>query len=332
MSILIITGSYPPDICGVGDYTYKLKMADQDDQIHIYYSNKWSITSLYHHIREICKRKIDIINMQYPTQGYGWSIVPHLLCIYFSIFTSKKFSVTIHEQSQLSLKARIAQFFIILFANKIIFTNEFERLYAIKRYPGIKQRSQVIKIFSNISSASVINKIEDREYDIVNFGHIRPRKGLEKFIAEMSKISKNYNIVIAGQIPFGYEEYFDKIKDNALRNNIKILTNLKDCDVSYLLNNTKLVYLPFPDGASERRGSLLASLANGAVVVSSKGAFTTEELYSAIIDSDNINFIKILQDIDLLKQKQGNGIKFLKENMPNGWNDVLYQYIDFLNK
>lgn len=86
---------------------------------------------------EIIEEKISVLNsyntesifLQYPTQGYGWSLLPQIICIYYSIFTNKKFVVILHEFSQRSLKAKLATLF-LFFANEIIFTTDFERNYS----------------------------------------------------------------------------------------------------------------------------------------------------------------------------------------------------------
>lgn len=330
--MLLITGSYPPSVCGVGDYTARL--LDTDGALtsgwQLYYRTKWGLSTLAQHIKAINRTGEQVINLQYPTQGYGWSLVPHLLCVYYSWFTSKRFSVTLHEQSQLSLKARWAQKIIIFTANRIIFTNEFERLYAAKRTPCIKRRSTVVKIFSNISSAKHIRSIPDRRIDLVNFGHIRPNKGLEKFIEAASALSDRYKVCIAGQVPEGYDDYFLKIETAAKNANIEIRLNLLNEAVSDLLNDTKVVYLPFPDGVSERRGSLLASFANGAVVATTTGQFTTKELADAVIDIDKTVISDILNNEELLYKKQIDELNFMKNQMPNSWNEVVSQYNNFL--
>lgn len=328
--ILIITGSYPPQVCGVGDYTSKLISAQNARNWILYHSNNWSLCSLLYHIRCINKMHIKYINMQYPTQGYGWSLVPHMLAIYFSLFTQIKFSVTIHEQSQLTLKARIAQYFLILFSNKVIFTNAFERNFALKKYPFLKSRSTVIKIFSNIVVSDSIKCIEQRKYDIINFGHIRPKKGLETFLESIKNMQYKYRVCIAGQIPDGYEEYGAEIQRAAEKLEIETLINLSENEVSNLLNNSKLIYLPFPDGISERRGSFLASALNGTVVYTTIGKFTTSELKEAVIDSNDFSIEFVLGNMDLLKLKQQKGVHFMQTQMPHSWDDVVEQYNNFL--
>lgn len=126
MTSLLITGSYPPDICGVGDYVYNVFNNADHSKWKLYYSKSWDISTFISKIREINNSGCKCIYMQYPTHGYGWSIVPQLLCLYFSLFTKKKFIVILHEFSQRKLKAKIATA-LFMFADRIIFTNKFSR-------------------------------------------------------------------------------------------------------------------------------------------------------------------------------------------------------------
>ena len=141
----MITGTYPPEICGAGDYTQKILHTQNSKKWKLYYPQIWSIRSLYEKIREINSLNIDVINLQYPTMGYKRSFLPHILCVYYSVFTHKSFSVTIHEYTQLSIKAKTAAFFLLLFSNKLIFTNQFELESAAKTVPNLKRKSTIIR-------------------------------------------------------------------------------------------------------------------------------------------------------------------------------------------
>lgn len=327
--ITIITGSLPPDVCGVGDYTHRLSEAS-GFTADIYYSTDWKIVSIRKHIRELIRIGNANINMQYPTQGYGWSIVPHLICLYFSLFTRYNFSVTLHEFSQLSLKARTAAWIIVLTADKLIFTNHFERDVASKTLNYIARKSSVIKICSNIERPSQINAINDRNYDILYFGHIRPRKGIERFLSDIAALSKPYNVILMGQIPAGFESYYILIEKECKRLNIDLILNRSAGDVLKYLNNTKLAYLPFPDGASERRGTLLAAFGSGTPVFTSVGKFTTSSLKAAVISMADKELARLIDDVNLLEYKQREALRFLDEEIPFSWDEVYDKYRQFL--
>ena len=93
MKVLIITGSYPPDKCGVGDYTAHLANAlvskknievnvltgtgaialvDEDSQVRILHKvSNWRNRNLLDIWRAVKEIHPDIVHIQYPTQGYA---------------------------------------------------------------------------------------------------------------------------------------------------------------------------------------------------------------------------------------------------------------------
>jgi glycosyltransferase involved in cell wall biosynthesis len=330
--LLFITGSYPPDICGVGDHTFNLMGTCTAQSWEMYYRKNWSIYTLFRHVRDIYSTGANFIIMQYGTRGYGWSIVPHLLCIYYSWFTRKRFGVILHELSQLSLKAYMAELLILISANKIMFTTQYEHNFAIKRILFLKSRSTVIKILSNIKASETIYPMEKRNIDVAYFGQIMPLKGIEKFIHDTAPLSGNIKIVIAGQVPPMFADFYNKIINMCEQTNIQIMINLKQAEVSELLNNTKVVYLPFPDGVSERRGSLFTSMVNGAVVLTTFGKFTTKELEKATINVNTNKIQDILNDKQLLFLKQKEGLIFMQMQMPKDWEEIAESYYNFIKK
>ena len=331
----MITGSYPPEVCGVGDYTACVMNTSTAKNWILYKSRKWGILTLFKKIREINKIKPAKIFMQYPTEGYGWSLVPHFLTIYYSLFSNVKCCVVVHEHSQLSFKARVAESLIMLSTNKIIFTNHFELKYAVKLYPRLKMRSKVVKIFSNIEGSIPIKATVDREYDLVNFGHIRPLKGIEVFLDAVQVLRELRPLIrplLIGQVPSGYEDYFRVIEARCNDIGVEIALNVEMNEVTKLLNNCKVAYLPFQDGVSERRGSFLASISNGVVVCSTAGIFTTNEMKKAVVITETKNDAAIISEIlnssaAQFASYQINNINFLSNEMPKSWDDIAQQYI-----
>lgn len=336
---LMITGSYPPDVCGVGDYTACFMNEADKGKWNLFYSSSWKLSSLIKIIRNINNYKCDKLILQYPTQGYGWSFVPQLLCLYYTFLTSKKFIVVLHEFSQRTFKAKLASLF-FLFANKIIFTNEFERDNIVKHFMVSTHKMAVIKIISNICAVPSIKTWEMRNIDIAYFGHLRPHKGLEDFFSVVSKIKiikKDINVNIVGQVLPEFELYLNDLLKKNKSLNIKLRLNLDSHQVAEVLNNSKITFLPFPDGLSERRGSFLAAISNGTLVVSYEGKFTTKELKKTFISTNFQSAHRVILDIltDEVHETFNNYLSkssfYLKNNIPSSWQDIVLQYEKKIN-
>jgi glycosyltransferase involved in cell wall biosynthesis len=327
---LVITGSYPPDICGVGDYTRRLMQTDAGKQWTLYHSADWGIFSIFRHIRNVFASGADAIFMQYPTRGYGWSLVPHILIAFFSLFTAKRTVVNLHEYSRQTGKFRIAANLMLGFADMVIFTNDYERNIAARKIGRLKNRSKTVKIYSNIDSASRIREPEERSIDVVYFGHIRPDKGVETYveiIGELRKETVGLNVYMAGQIPSGFEKYGETVLRECRRSGINVLLNLSGEEAADCLNDAKTACFPFPDGVSERRGSFLAAVKNGAAVVTTGGRFVTEAIARSFVLSDTVSEAamligQLLADTDKLKERQRLGFEFLEREFPRSWDEV----------
>jgi glycosyltransferase involved in cell wall biosynthesis len=337
--ISVITGTYPPEKCGVGDFTFKLLQTSEAKNWDLLYFKNWKLSTLFDKIRKIKKSGSEIINIQYPSMGYGYSILPHFLCFYFSVFSNKKFTITFHEFSRLGVKSRIAAYVFLLFSWKIIFTNEYERLSAIKHFPLMKNKSYIIKIFSNITAASILPEIQERKFDVGYFGFISPLKGLEDFILVSKELllkNPDFKIYIMGQTQPEYESYYKNIINEAKLSNITLFLNQSENFVSNTLSNTKLCYLPYPDGISERRGSFLAAVINLCMVHTTKGQFTTKAHENfctfSVKESAAIEIEKLLfKNPDFFRECQRKIISFIKNEIPSSWEDVAIQYNKILD-
>lgn len=337
IKFVFIVGSYPPDICGVGDYTFKLLHSDTAIGNHweVFYRRDWSLGKLFRYIKDINALKPSHLFLQYPTQGYGWSLLPHILCIYFSLFTKIKFVSVLHEFSNASPKNRLAEKLFIFSSNAIVVTNDFEKQNVQKAIP-FKKDIRIIRISSNISGSKVLKTYSERDWYLIYFGHIRPNKGVEEFlnfVEEHINVLRGKRIAIIGQIPKEFKTFYKIIKVKAEELNIELIHNLPDIELSKFLNNTKFAYLPFPDGISERRGSFLACAFNGVNVISTEGKYTTKELkecvYIANTQSDIINYLDSMNSSSY-NDYQDRLYKYIKEVIPSSWDDVANKYLELI--
>ena len=117
MRVLLVTGSFPPMRCGVGDYTYNLAEAlAVDPGIHVGVltsisggatgksagieifpvTKNWSLSEVVKVIKIILHWSPDIVHVQYPTQGYDNGLLPWVLPM-ISFLMGKKVVQTWHE-------------------------------------------------------------------------------------------------------------------------------------------------------------------------------------------------------------------------------------------
>jgi glycosyltransferase involved in cell wall biosynthesis len=336
--ILIITGTYPPEQCGVGDYTYNMMQTNEASEWKLFYAKDWSLKTFFRKIKKINQHPGVWVNIQYPSVGFGDSILPHLLCFYFFFFRRKKIAVTIHEYTQYGWKGKAAMRMIFLFATKLIFTTSFERDAAIKTFSAVAKKSKVIKIFSNIKSADIIPEIADRTYDVGYFGYISPMKGIEAFLKvaiELKATRPDLKIFIMGKIQAVYEIYSAQIMGQAQSAGIALIINQEEQVVANTLAQTKTVFLPFPDGISERRGSFLAAVKNGCLVVTTEGAFVTPSLYdcceiTTVVQAPKKILQLLSEDKCKQQERQGKTQDYLNREWPHSWNEIVTSYKHFL--
>lgn len=338
--MILVTGTYPPQRCGVADYSFRLLESETAKR------SNWKLlhvenTSLIN-LRKVINKLNSIddinVNIQYPSINFSRKLLPHFLCLYLRCFTKKKVSVTIHEYTQLHWISKLCMFIFFWFAHKLIFTNEFERGAVIKVCSCVENKSRVIKIFSNISKSKLEKKIGERKYDIGYFGYIRHGKGIEDFLVvleQLKKENKTLKAYILGQRLKGLEEFADSVVLKSTEIGVEVMEGRPDNEVADILSDTKVAFLPYPDGLSERRGSYLAYIRNLSLVVATDGKFVTKSQRETfkIVDVDNAaeELKKILSLSEDEQNKLQNKVElFAATEIPSSWDEVVSQYNDYL--
>lgn len=267
--------------CGVRDYAQRLAEALAKIDVHaeVWAPKDWSVSSVVELRRKLRASNLDVLHVQYPSIGFRSSPVPHL----FNLMAVAKASiVTLHEFSALP---RAQQLFTQLFrftTSRLIFPSGYERLLYNHRLGDVGVPQVVVPIGSNVPSAPVVGA---RNHTVLYFGQIRPNKGLEAFLelAKQSIASKRpFNFKVMGSVPGSHKWYMRSLRSSPLPA-MEWALDLSFAAVAETLANSFAAYLPYPDGASARRGSLLAALANGLPVISTLGAATPPELRRVLI-------------------------------------------------
>jgi glycosyltransferase involved in cell wall biosynthesis len=275
VKVALVCGPCPPGACGVGDYTVCLarSLNLKGIETHVIFSGDWNLPRALQRCEESPRAKFDAVHIQYPTVGFGGSLIPHGLALL------QRCVVTVHEASRAHILRKLALLPFSIRPRRLVFTSECERQFAVRWAPWISQVSCVIPITSNISAFEGASK---RSLDeILYFGLIMPNKGLENVIAlgELLKASGlSLKIRMVGSSPPKYGAYFEDLKSRTSTFPIIWDHTLTDQQVAMRLASSSIAYLPYPDGVSERRATFKAALLNGVTVITTRGKHTPSEL------------------------------------------------------
>jgi len=279
-AVVLVTGSAPPDFCGVGDYTASLAQALEKagQRVDLLCHRNWSASGTMIALRKLNRVRDAIVHMQYPTMGYGYSLGPQLCSLV------KPCVVTVHEFTLAHNLRKLALIPFTLRSQQFVMTAEAEKRALAHRYPWMDGRIRVIPIGSNIPECRKV--IAERKESIVNFGMIMPRKGLEDFI-ELARLLRErgskWEMLVIGQIVAGHEAFARKLMELSRPHGVHWVLDRNPGEVSELLSESAIGYFPFPDGASERRGSLKAAFVAGLPCITTKSELTPQDLADVVV-------------------------------------------------
>lgn len=275
LRIAMVTGSYPPDACGVGGYTARLvqELSFHGHDVHVLKNGPWGIVDVPRLNREISLINPDIVHIQYPTVGFNRSLGPQGLSL-----CHPNVVVTVHEVSQVHVLRRLSLYPFSLRSKALFFSNQFDRDYATAFAPWISSKTHIIPLGSSIPQNSEPEVTNDPQ-DVVCFGLIRPQKGLEDFIeaaAESKRQGLPFVFTFVGMKDPRFEDYYWNLKKLSEDLPIRWEMDLDDQAVAKRLAKATFAYMPYPDGATERRTSMIAMLAQGIAVLTTASEMTPD--------------------------------------------------------
>jgi glycosyltransferase involved in cell wall biosynthesis len=240
---------------------------------------RWKVREWRAWVQEIRQLRPDVTHLQFPSIGYRSSPLPHILGW---ARTGRCSVVTLHEHSALRRAQRVANRLFRFTADRLIFTTDYEaNAFGATASP-------VIPIGSNVPAYPETLK---RENTVLYFGQIRPNKGIEEFIAlaRLSETSdESWQFTVVGSPPPRLRDYSISLRVHAPSSLIWV-EDAPLALVAKMMSMATVAYLPFPDGASFRRGSLIAALSNHLPVITSIGLDTSEQLRSVLLPAETPN-------------------------------------------
>lgn len=239
----------------------------------------WSARMVPAILRTISSRRPDVILMQYPTRAFGASLGPAAIS---AVQRIAPLVVMLHEFVAAHPLRKLAVGALLARADLIGMTADREIQLLCRWYPWLRHRLRHIPIASNIPPRTWLPVVPPT---VVYFGQVRPEKGLEEFFECHGQVTRdlpNVHFQIVGATVPKWADYGRMIEQRARACGITVMSALDDSQVADTLAAATIALLPFPDGASFRRGSLFAAAACGVPLVTTVGCDTPAQLLSLI--------------------------------------------------
>ena len=326
LRIGLVTGEYPPQPGGVGDYTRALAaaLAAQGAEVHVITQQRargvgpvtlhpvigrWGWGALLQ-VRALARRlRLDLLHLQYQTAAYGLSAPVHFLPDVAGVPTF----VTFHDLREPYLfpkaGARLRRWAVNHLAERaagVITTDPADASELEQR--GIVRTLTTIPIGSNIAPTPPAGYdrelwrlalgVQPTELLLGYFGFLNHSKGGDTLISALAILADRKakaKLILIGGATGGsdptdaaFAAQIDKrIRRYELEDRILRTGFVEAEQVSAALLACDAVVLPYRDGVSFRRGSLLAALAHGCPVITTTPARPMPELR----DGENMRLV-----------------------------------------
>jgi len=319
MRIVMVCPSYPPRelTCGVGDYTRCLaeELARGGDDVTVvtstgYAGPRTGVVRVLPVLGDGVEPRRwwdagDVLDVQYAPDLYrGRSRITRIPLLARFARGGPSVVVTFHTLLDGSLGARLAVPWLLATAAHSISANEEVSAMIRRRLPGLAKRCTEIPIGSNIATAPGAGSSRREERArlalpadapiLVHFGLVYPGKGLETLFeafAVLRQSVRDARLLIVGDTrpeERGYRAGLESLAERAaIASAVTWAGHRPGDEVSRLLQTADLYVVPYDDGATIRRGSLIAGLAHGLPVVSTRSSLASAYLR----DGDNVALV-----------------------------------------
>jgi polysaccharide biosynthesis protein PslF len=306
MRIALVSGSWPPIKCGVGDFTHRLavELARQGEQVSTITDQlardggspgidlqpvvrHWGPSALPSLLSAINQSAPDVVNLHYPTLHYSRLSLIDLLPTAVRCFLKTPVVTTIHEYTTFRSLGRARVEWLARTSTALIVPDQANRRQLQAALPGRAERIHYIPLGPAIDvqlpgdfSREAWRRAHAIPPDvlvIVFFGFISPSKGVETLLPAFAQLPESVNArlyLVADREPSApqYADYHHLVAEEfntlAQRYPVEWTGYLPSQSVSTYLAAADLAVLPFVDGASMRRTTLLAAIAHGLPVLS----------------------------------------------------------------
>lgn len=311
MRICLIAGAWPPAPCGVADYTARLSAAlsERGHEVLVLTApvvepvtapgvevrgeaSGWTLRRLPALARAVRRLDPDVVHLQYPAHGYGRGLgVTLLLPLLRLLLPRARRIVTVHEYTSYSWRGRLRMAPMLRAAHRVLCTTHRDR----RALRGLgRARLAVVPIGSNVgpdpgqewrAHCCPESGTGTPPVWLAHFGMVMPNKGWELLLASLRDLDgpRPLGVLAAGQAAPQWAEYDrrvrERVRGSGLQDRVRFSGFVPQDRLAEVFRETcGIALLPYTGGASLNRGSLVACLAHGLAVVTTRPDAPVERL------------------------------------------------------
>ncbi len=306
MKYLIICGSIAPTYCGIGKFAARIfrlltskgvqvfyltnkkqpEFNPQDKSLGVKpYTGKLLTGGIYDVYKVVKKIRPQIVNIQYQTFAKNYRDVFFPLAAKLAYLKVKVIS-TIHEFYGLTLKGKIRNTLIILFSDKVLFSDQTQLASASKFTYGLFDKKFTTVIAGINTDFKKYNftlpDFKNNHLHIAYHGYIQPTKGLDFLLKALRDYSYPFTLHILGDFRTmlnysnleevrNYQKFCLDLIENSksLKENTKVWGDVEPGSPKFkeILQQCHVAILPFTDYLTFRRSTFVNVLLNSSCVM-----------------------------------------------------------------
>jgi len=292
IKVLLVTGSYPPMPCGVGDYTAGLARAlrdsgkarvavliggrdgEEEAGIEMIRIRGWGLRNALGALRAMAKWKPDLVHLQFPTQGYRSHWLPWILPLLLRLARIRVVQ-TWHEVMPMGLRSLPLCFapgpVVVVRPNYLESTARWcrpllanRRITFVPGAPSIPRARLAVHERARLHAKLAAGQVRVVSY----FGFAYPHKGIEALfeVADPRKDSLVLICDLREGDPY-HRLILDRCRSAPWDGKASVTGFLPAEEIASVLSASDAVVLPFAAGGGDWNSSLQAAAIQGVFVV-----------------------------------------------------------------
>ncbi len=285
--VVHVAATYPPDVCGIGDYTHLLTrhLAEAGARAEVWtrtgarpddgvcaVADRWDAAGVRSLLKEVRARRPRLVHFQFETAVWKQNPRLNLLLPLAAKRAGARFVSTLHSLDgppAWGRASRAALLPLLLGSDDVVVCSERQRR-ALARLPGgIGRRVSLVPVGTAIVPVGErMKKRAPGPLRFVYFGFVWRGRNIETLLRALAVVPDATLDVVGG---IRDKTYHDELA--ALAQSLNVTSrvcfrgDLPAADVSRALHHADIALLPFATGASTGRTTLMAAFAHGLPVV-----------------------------------------------------------------